>query len=74
MIGAFKSLVGRGWVALGNSGDLWQPKFYDRIVRHVEALDRIVDYILENPIRRGLAEHIEGYPNSGMPDPHQSRL
>ena len=34
---------------LGREGTLWQEEYHDRIVRSDEHLQRLVDYILENP-------------------------
>ncbi|MFZ4622478.1 MAG: transposase [Bacteroidota bacterium] len=31
--------------------DLWQPRFFDRIIRNHEELQRIRKYILDNPLR-----------------------
>jgi REP element-mobilizing transposase RayT len=46
----------------GNSGALWQKSFYDHGVRDVADFDAIVAYILDNPVRAGLAETWEDYP------------
>ena len=47
---------------------LWQRGFYDHIVRENEDLVRIAQYILDNPIRKGLVERTEDYPYSGRWD------
>ncbi len=51
---------------LGWTGRLWQPRFYDRIVRSDESLSAICDYILQNPIRKGLVESVDKWPWSGV--------
>ncbi len=53
----------------GYSGRLMQRSFYDHIVRREEILTEIVEYILNNPVRKGLVERSEDYPYSGTPDP-----
>jgi putative transposase len=40
---------------------LWQPGYHERILRNDEASEAVVRYILENPIRAGLAREIGEY-------------
>ena len=44
---------------------LWQPGFHERVLRNDEASPAVVRYILENPVRAGLAEQIGEYPFAG---------
>jgi hypothetical protein len=46
-----------------------QRSFYDHVVRKEDSLAQIVNYILNNPARKGLVEKAEAYPYSGVPDP-----
>ena len=46
---------------------LWQPSFYDHILRGTEATLSVVRYILENPVRAGLVVAPEDYPFSAAP-------
>jgi putative transposase len=46
-------------------GRLWQPSFHDRILRDADATLSVVRYILENPVRAGLAVEPAEYPFSG---------
>jgi putative transposase len=39
----------------GNHGVIWQEESFDRILRSSENLDAKIAYILENPVRGGLA-------------------
>jgi REP element-mobilizing transposase RayT len=41
---------------------LWQPGFYERILRDDEATEAVARYILENPIRAGLTQALGEYP------------
>ena len=69
-MGAFKSFTTRQNWGLGYQGPLWQARYYDHIVRRRDDGKRIAQYILENPVRKGLVEEVEAYPWSGsMPDP-----
>src|ERR1700738_3005971 len=49
---------------LGFLGDLWQPSYYDRRVRHVEDCVNFKYYIRQNPVKRRLAKTAEEYPYS----------
>jgi putative transposase len=43
-------------------GRLWQPSWYDHVLRDEEATPGVIRYILENPIRAGLARSFQEYP------------
>jgi len=58
----------RSWT-VGWQGKLWQPRYYDHIVRHEESLRTIAEYILDNPVRQGLVECAEDWPWSGHMNP-----
>ena len=49
VVGAFKSLSTRAVWRLGHEGRLWQPNYYEHIIRSENALDNIRTYILQNP-------------------------
>jgi len=53
----------------GFLGKLMQRSFYDHIVRKEEDLRQIAEYILNNPVRRGLVQRWEDYPYCGFIDP-----
>lgn len=44
---------------------LWQPSFYDHVLREEEDLIDVARYILNNPVRKGLAIHYREYRHSG---------
>ena len=44
---------------LGRSGAFWQHESYDHCVRNPNELKRIIDYILNNPVKAGLVEEWE---------------
>ena len=48
---------------LGKSGTLWQKSFYDHALREEEDIRAIARYIVANPLRAGLVEHIGYYPH-----------
>jgi REP element-mobilizing transposase RayT len=43
-------------LVLGRQGAFWQHESYDHVVRDPEELRRIVNYVLDNPLRAGLPE------------------
>ena len=47
---------------LNRQGTLWQKAYYDHAVRKEEDIQGIARYIMANPLRAGLVEHIGDYP------------
>ena len=62
---AWKSRCYRLRRARGMAGTFWQRSFYDHALRSEEDLRRAAEYILANPIRKGLVADGETYPLSG---------
>jgi len=58
----------RSWI-VGWRGKLWQPRYFDHIVRSEESLFAIAEYILGNPVRKGLIDCAEKWPWSGQMNP-----
>ncbi len=46
---------------LGSSGPVWEEELFDHVIRSEESLEEKVDYIRENPVRRGLVRTPEEY-------------
>jgi putative transposase len=67
-IGAFKSLSTRCCWKEGFQGALWQKHFYEHIVRTEESLVAVVEYILDNPVRSGIAASRNEYAHCGILD------
>lgn len=61
----FKGKATNGSWAVGWRGKLWQPRYYDHIVRAEEDLRAIAEYILNNPVRKGLVERAKDWRWSG---------
>ena len=57
IIGQFKSVCTKKIWALGFTEFKWQSRFYDHIIRERESLNRIREYILNNPAQWELDEH-----------------
>ncbi|WWW36331.1 transposase [Stenotrophomonas rhizophila] len=60
---AFKSRASRAFnLHTGAQGSVWQRGFYDHCVRSDESLERQARYLIENPVRAGLAASVGEYP------------
>jgi REP element-mobilizing transposase RayT len=53
----------------GWRGRLWQPRSFDRVLRREESILSVCEYIIANPVRRGLVQYPDEYRWSGMIDP-----
>ena len=61
---AFKSRSSRALnLHRGSAGSLWQRGFYDRCIRSDESLLTQANYLIENPVRSGLATKAGEYPH-----------
>ncbi len=47
---------------VGHKGQVWQAESFDHVLRSSESLDAKIQYLLENPVRRGLARTWTEYP------------
>jgi REP element-mobilizing transposase RayT len=46
---------------LGSGGPVWQEESFDHILRSQESLEEKLEYIRQNPVRRGLVKKPEDY-------------
>jgi hypothetical protein len=46
---------------LRREGPVWQEESFDHVLRSSEGLDAKVGYVLENPMRKGLATNLMDY-------------
>ena len=51
--------------ALARKGRLWQEGYWEKVLRTDEDPRRVVQYILENPVRASLARTAREYPVAG---------
>ena len=53
---------------------VWQEESFDHVLRSSESLDAKIDYVLQNPVRKGLVRIASEYPWSWRkPMDHQDR-
>jgi len=62
--------------ALGQRGSVWQDESFNHVLRSSESLDRKIQYVLDNPARRGLVRVSEEYRwlwHQPLQNPYQPR-
>ncbi|HLB11726.1 MAG TPA: transposase, partial [Dehalococcoidia bacterium] len=64
-VGQYKNLSQRAAWTRGVKGRFWQTRFWDHFVRAEEQVEQVVQYVLNNPVRKGLVDHWGAYPFSG---------
>jgi len=47
---------------LKRSGLVWQDESFDHVIRHAESLEQKIQYVRDNPVRKGLVSKPEDYP------------
>ncbi|HLF77486.1 MAG TPA: transposase [Dehalococcoidia bacterium] len=47
---------------LGQRGRLWQPSYYDRIIRNDDHIREVVEYVHANPVQAGIVSKSEDFP------------
>ncbi|MBI5352771.1 MAG: transposase [Chloroflexi bacterium] len=52
----------RSNIILGREGAFWQDESYDHVIRNNGEFERIVSYVLENPVKAGLVSKWEDWP------------
>ena len=67
-ISAFKRNSARSINEIVSIKELWQRNFYDHVIRKDESLLKIGEYILNNPVRKGIVMEWKEYPYSRIVD------
>ncbi len=44
---------------------IWQPEFFDHVMRSAKSYDEKWSYVRENPVRAGLVANAEAWPHAG---------
>jgi REP element-mobilizing transposase RayT len=68
-VSSFKRYSARRVGQMWDINPLWQKNFYDHVVRDDESLIEICEYILNNPVRKGISSSWEEYQYSKTVDP-----
>ena len=50
---------------LGFMMPLWQPEYFDHVLRSSESYEEKWEYVCNNPIRAGLAESVDEWKHQG---------
>lgn len=67
-VSAYKCYTSRISNQLFEIKPLWQKNFHDHIVRKEESLLKIAEYIVDNPVRKGMVSEWEEFPFSKIID------
>ena len=62
LIGSWKRYISRMAFSYSLNKPIWQASFYDHAIREDEDLRQAAEYILANPVRKGLCERWDEYP------------
>jgi REP element-mobilizing transposase RayT len=47
---------------MGTEGPVWQEESFDHVLRSDESMTQKLEYIRQNPVRKGLVAHPDSYP------------
>lgn len=62
LIGRVKAVTARAAGTVHTSGLIWSPGYHDHALRCDEHRVAVARYIVANPVRAGLCEHVGNYP------------
>jgi putative transposase len=68
-LGRFKSFTTNASWKLGYRGELWQKSSYDRVFDMEKPFVEVVEYVLNNPVRKGLVPDWTQWPYAKIVDP-----
>jgi putative transposase len=68
-VGRWKEWTAKRIVAaLGLNPPLWQPEFFDHVLRSTESRSAKWEYVRQNPVRAGLVGEADNWPYAGSID------
>jgi len=67
-LGRFKSYTTKISWQFGCTGKLWQKSSYDRVLDLEKPFEDVVQYVLDNPVRKGLVRQWQEWPYSDIVD------
>ncbi len=68
-IARFKSFTTHSSWKFGLKGSLWQKSSYDRVLDLDKPFEEVLQYVLDNPVRKGLVSDWRDWPYSLIIDP-----
>ena len=66
IVHAWKSFTGKAIARMTGQRRIWQPDYWDRVIRSERHFGAAVDYIVENPVKAGLVRSADEWPWSGV--------
>ena len=67
-VARFKSFTTTQAWKLGSQGTLWQKSSYDKVIDLEKPFEEVVEYVLTNPVRKGLVDEWADWPYSKIVD------
>jgi REP element-mobilizing transposase RayT len=64
-VGSLKKYLGKQWRERGLHAPFWQTGFFDHVLRGHESYVEKAQYVLDNPVRKGLVVKSEDWPYAG---------
>ena len=64
-VAGLKRYMGQPIRQAGEISKVWQPGFFDHVLRHNESYSEKWQYVYMNPVRKGLVEKPEDWPYQG---------
>jgi putative transposase len=65
-VGAWKEWTSKRLLQeLNLQGPIWQPEFFDHVLRSNESFAEKWEYVRQNPVRAGLVRQADGWPYQG---------
>ena len=64
-MGGLKRYISKGIKKNGGTEIIWQPGFFDHLLRNSESYSEKSNYVLMNPVRAGIAGKIDDWPYKG---------
>jgi REP element-mobilizing transposase RayT len=62
LLNAWKSYTTNLLHKTGITGPIWQRSFYDHALRGEESVNDVAQYVVENPVRKGMIADWTSYP------------
>jgi REP element-mobilizing transposase RayT len=63
-VASYKQKTGY-WMSRNKPSARWQKDFYDHVIKKEESFSAWINYILDNPVRRGIVKNWLDYPFKG---------
>jgi REP element-mobilizing transposase RayT len=66
LVYSFKSYSTYAARTLGHKNKIWQRSYWDRVVRRNEDWNEVAEYVVHNPVRKGMVADRREYPYQAL--------